>query len=85
MLLTSVEVCNRIMERLTWKKEKANVKYIIKEYEKGITYSKEVMSQYEGVNIHRNESLKKMEYRNCTINLNCNFYFWILPIFYYQH
>lgn len=59
MLLTSAKVCNRVMERLTWKKEKSNVKYITKEYEKGTTYSKEVMSQYEGVNIHRNESLKK--------------------------
>lgn len=59
MLLTSAEVCNRVMGQLTWKKEKSNVKYITKEYEKGITYPKEVMSQYEGVNIHRNESLKK--------------------------
>ena len=47
------------MEQLTWKKVKSKVKYITKEYEKGITYSKEEMNQYEGVNIHRNEELKK--------------------------
>ena len=28
-------------------------------YEKGIKYSKEIMSQYEGTNIHRNEHSKK--------------------------
>ena len=60
MLLTSAEVCDIVMEQLTWKKEKSNVKYITKEYEKGITYSKEVISQYEGVNIYKNEGLKKL-------------------------
>ena len=30
-----------------------------KEYEKGTSYSKKEMSKYEGVNILRNEKLKK--------------------------
>ena len=47
------------MEQLTWKKVKSKVKYITKEYEKSITYSKEEMNQYEDVNIHRKEELKK--------------------------
>lgn len=47
------------MEHLTRKNVKAKVKYITKEYKKGIVYSKEEMNKYEGVNIHRNESLKK--------------------------
>lgn len=59
MLLTSWKICHRVMEYLTWKKERSKVKYITKEYKKGVTYSKEEMAQYEGVNIHRNEALKK--------------------------
>ena len=47
------------MKRLTWKQVKAKIKYITKEYEKGIVYSKDEMKQYEGINIHRNEDLKK--------------------------
>lgn len=47
------------MEQLTWKKVKAKVKNITKEYEKGIFFSKEEMRQYEGVNIQRNKKLKK--------------------------
>lgn len=49
MLLSSKNICNKVMTCLTWKKEKASVKYIDKEYEKGIVYSKEEMSKYEGV------------------------------------
>jgi len=59
MLLTSCEICNKVMQQLTWKGTKSAVKYITKRYEKGIKYSKEIMSQYEGTNIHRNEHLKK--------------------------
>ena len=59
MLLTSWKTCYKVMERLTWKKGKSKVKCITKKYEKGITYSKEVMSQHEGINIHRNSNLKK--------------------------
>lgn len=59
MLLTTKTICNKVMSQLTWKKVKAKVKYITKEYEKGITYSKEVMKKYEGINIHRNSELKK--------------------------
>lgn len=58
-LLTNKEICNQIMKTLTWKEVKAKVKFITKEYEKGITYSKTEMEQYEGVNILRNEHLKK--------------------------
>lgn len=59
MLLTSWRICHKVMEHLTWNKEKSKVKYITKEYKKGVPYSKEEMAQYEGVNIHRNDSLKK--------------------------
>ena len=59
MLLSTKEICNKIMEQLTWKKVKSKVKYITKQYEKGITYSKEVMKQYESVNILRSQTLKK--------------------------
>jgi hypothetical protein len=59
MLLISEEICNKVMEKLTWKKVEAKVKYIDKEYEKGVKYSKEVMNQYEGINIHRDNKLKK--------------------------
>ena len=59
MLLLSENICNRIMSKLTWKGNKAIVKYITKKYEKGVTYSKEEMNKYEGINIHRDESLKK--------------------------
>ena len=59
MLLSTKQICKKVMEQLTWKEVKSKVKYITKEYEKGITYSKEEMNQYEGVNIHRNEELKK--------------------------
>ena len=58
-LLTSEEICNQIMKKLTWKEVKAKVKCITKEYEKGITYSKAEMKQYEGINILRNKELKK--------------------------
>lgn len=40
MLLTTRTICNKVMSQLTWKKVKAKEKYITKEYEKGITYSK---------------------------------------------
>lgn len=59
MLLSTKQICIKVMQQLTWKNVKAKVKYITKEYEKGVTYSKEEMKQYEGVNIHRNEELKK--------------------------
>ena len=59
MLLLSESICNKVMSILTWKGRKAKVKYITKEYKKGIKYSKEEMEKYEGINIHRNESLKK--------------------------
>ena len=59
MLLTSWKICYKVMQQLTWKGTKSTVKYITKKYEKGIKFSKEVMSQYEGINIHRNECLKK--------------------------
>lgn len=58
-LLTSENLCNKIMEQLTWKDIKAKVKFITKEYEKGVTYSKNEMKKYEGINIIRNEILKK--------------------------
>ena len=53
MLLSTKQICKKVMEQLTWKKVKAKVKNITKEYEKGIIFSKEEMRQYEGVNIHR--------------------------------
>ena len=59
MLLSTKQICKKVMEQLTWKKVKAKVKNITKDYEKGIFFSKEEMKQYEGVNIHRNEKLKK--------------------------
>ena len=59
MLLLSKQICKKVMEQLTWKKVRAKVKYITKEYQKGVIYSKEEMKKYEGVNIHRNEILKK--------------------------
>ena len=58
-LLTSEEICNQIMSTLTWKNVKAKVKFIEEEYEKGITYSKDEMEQYESINIIRNNALKK--------------------------
>lgn len=58
-LLQTEEICNQIMSTLTWKEVKAKVKFITKEYEKGITYSKNEMKQFEGVNILRNKELKK--------------------------
>lgn len=59
MLLSTKNICMRVMKQLTWKNVKAKVKYITKEYEKGIVYSKEEMKKYEGKNIHRNMKLKK--------------------------
>ena len=59
MLLSTKQICMKVMKQLTWKQVKAKVKYITKEYKKGIVYSKEEMKQYEGVNIHRNDKLKK--------------------------
>lgn len=47
------------MSTLTWKDVRAKVKCITKEYDKGITYSKVEMRRYEGVNILRNNELKK--------------------------
>ena len=47
------------MSTLTWKDVRAKVKCITKEYDKGITYSKVEMGRYEGVNILRNNELKK--------------------------
>ncbi len=58
-LLTSEEICNQIMSTLTWKGIKTKVKVNTKEYEKGVTYSKAEMKPYEGVNILRNQELKK--------------------------
>lgn len=58
-LLKTEEVCNQIMSTLTWKEIKAKVKFITKEYERGITYSKDEMNQYEGINIIRKEKLTK--------------------------
>ena len=59
MLLSTTQLCKKVMEKLTWKNVKSKVKFITKEYEKGVSYSKEEMKQYEGVNIHRSETLKK--------------------------
>ena len=59
MLFSTRQICMKVMEHLTWNNVKAKVKYITKEYKKGITYSKEEMNKYEGINIHRNEILKK--------------------------
>ena len=59
MLLTTRNICMKVMKQLTWKNVKSKVKYITKEYEKGIVYSKDEMKQYEGINIHRNKELKK--------------------------
>lgn len=59
ILLTSEEICNQIMRKLTWKETQAKVKFITTEYEKGITYLKQEMSIYEGVNILRDQQLKK--------------------------
>ena len=59
MLLLSENICNKIISKLTWEENKAIVKYITKNYKKGVTYSKEEMKKYESINIHRNESLKK--------------------------
>ena len=59
MMLTTEEIYYKVIERLTWKDNLAKVKNITKEYEKGISYSKKEMSKYEGVNILRNEKLKK--------------------------
>ena len=47
------------MEYLTRKNVKAKVKYITKEYKKVLSILKKKMNKYEGVNIHRNEMLKK--------------------------
>lgn len=62
-LLQTQEVCNQIMSTLTWKDVKAKVKFITTEYEKGITYSKKEMERYEGINIIRDEKLKKWSIR----------------------
>ena len=59
MLLTTRNICMKVMKQLTWKNVKSKVKYITKEYEKGIVYSKDEMKQYEGINIRRNKELKK--------------------------
>ena len=59
MLLISRNICNNVMLKLTWNRIPAKVKYITKEYEKGIKYSKEEMKKYENTNIIRDEKLKK--------------------------
>ncbi len=59
ILLSSKQICRKVMEQLTGKKVRLKVKYITKEYQKGVIYSKEEMKKYKGVNIHRNEILKK--------------------------
>ena len=59
MLITSENKCNKIMENITWKEVKAKVKFITKEYEKGVKYSKEEMAKFEETNIVRDEKLKK--------------------------
>ena len=59
MMLTTEEIYYKVIGRLTWKGNLAKVKNNTKEYEKGISYSKKEMSKYEGVNILRNEKLKK--------------------------
>ena len=58
MLLLSEDICNKVMEKLTWKEVPAKVKYITKDYKKGITYSKTEMNTYNN-NIIRDVSLKK--------------------------
>ena len=58
MLLVSEDICNKVMEKLTWNNVRAKVKYITKSYDKGIKYSKEEMKQYDS-NIIRNSTLKK--------------------------
>ena len=55
---------NSFLSFFFWAKEKIPKKFYLgkisaKEYKKGIVYSKEEMKQYEGVNIHRNDKLKK--------------------------
>ena len=45
------------MSSLTWKNVKAKVKYITKEYPKGIKYTKEVMNNYEGVKKKERKSI----------------------------
>ena len=59
MLLSTIEICLKVIESLTWNQIKAKVKYITKQYKKGVTYSKDEMKIYENINIHRNERLKK--------------------------
>ena len=59
MLLTSEEKCYEVMNSLTWKEITAKVTTIEKVYEKGVTYTKDEMSIYEGVNIIRDNVLKK--------------------------
>ena len=58
-LLTTEEICNKIMSSLTWNEVKAKVKNITKEYKKGIKYTKEEMKVLEGTNIFRDSYLKK--------------------------
>lgn len=40
MILLSQKICNKVMKKLTWNKVNSTVKYIDKEYEKGVIYSK---------------------------------------------
>ena len=41
MVLSTRQICIKVMEHLTWKNVKTKVKYITKEYKKGVVYSKE--------------------------------------------
>lgn len=59
MLLSTRQICIKVMEYLTRKNVKAKVKYITKEYKKVLSILKKKMNKYEGDNIHRNEMLKK--------------------------
>ena len=58
-LLNTEEICNNFMRNLTWKGNKAKVKFITKEYEKGIKYSKKYMTELEDKHVKRNKDIPK--------------------------
>ena len=58
MLLETANICNKVMEKLTWKEVPAKFKYITIDYEKGVKFTKEEMEAYSN-NIIRDETLKK--------------------------
>jgi len=58
-LLLSEEICNSFMSNLTWKGVQAKVKYITKEYEKGLKIDKQEMKKLEDLYITRNEKIRK--------------------------